>query len=118
MKYLLSCPETEMLYLCVTDTEWSTSDIPLELVPYLRKWLSEGVIVCVRKKTRRKRAKYRFSHEALLHFERRKIMTDPSYLLDLTSSGKTLYEIQRDTGINFYKLRNRFEDLIKDAETK
>lgn len=116
MKYLLSCPETEMLYLCVSDTEWSTADIPLELIPNIRKWLSEGVIVCVRRKTRRKKAHYRISHEALLHFERKKIMTDPSYLIDLTTSGKTLYEIQRDTGINFYKLRNRFETMLKELE--
>lgn len=118
MKYLLSCPETEMLYICVGDTEWCTADIPLELSQYIRKWLSEGVIICIRRKTRRKKAKYRFSHEALLHFERKKIMTDPAYLIELTTSGKTLYEIQRDTGINFYKLRNRFETLMNDTESK
>lgn len=115
MRYLSSI-EIEGLYLIVGSGEFTTADIPLDLVKFIHRWLSEGVIVCVAKKTRRKKAIYRMSHDALLHFRRRLLVDDPDAILDLHLSEETMYRIRQETGINFYLLKQRIQDLADEAE--
>lgn len=114
MRYLSSI-EIEGLYLIVGGGEFTTADIPYDLVKYIHRWLSEGVIVCISKKTRRKKAVYQLSHDALLHFKRRVMVDDPDAILDLQFSQETMYRIRQETGINFYLLKKRIQDLSDEA---
>lgn len=107
--------EIEGLYLIVGSGEFTTADIPQELTRYIHRWLSEGVIVCIQRKTRRKKAVYQLSHEALLHFRRRVMVDDPDAILDLQLSEETMYRIRQETGINFYLLKKRIQDLSEEA---
>lgn len=113
MRYLSSI-ETEGLYLIVGDGEFTTSNIPLELTRYIHRWLSEGVIICKSRKTRRKKAVYQLSHDALLYFRRRVMIDDPAAILDLKLSDETMYRIRQETGINFYLLKQRIHDLYEE----
>lgn len=117
MRYLYDS-KTEALYLIVGENTWTTADIPLELVNCIHRWKSEGVIVTVAKKTRRRKAEYQLSHEAILHFRRLDIINKPDRVIELQLPHESMYKIRQETGINYYLLKKSIENLAAENDSE
>lgn len=117
MRYLYDS-KTEALYLIVGENTFTSADLPLELVNHIHRWKSEGVIVCVSKKTRRKRAEYTFSHEAQLHFRRLNLINNPDLITEMNIAHESMYKIRQETGINYHLLKRSIENMAAENDSK
>lgn len=117
MRYLYDT-KTEALYIIVGENTFTTADIPLELVSSIHRWKSEGIITCVSKKTRRKKAEYTLSHEALLHFKRLDLINKPDQVLELRLAHESMYKIRQETGINYHLLKKSIENLATENDSE